>query len=68
MTPQSSAVAHDVLTDYEAIPRFMPDVQSSRIVERGAASIVVEQEAVARVLFFSKRIHLRARSAGRAGR
>jgi len=58
VTPQSSAVAHDVLTDYEAIPRFMPDVRSSRIVERGAASIVVEQEAVARVLFFSKRIHL----------
>ena len=58
VTPQSSAVAQDVLTDYEAIPRFMPDVQSSRIVERRATSIVVEQEAVARVLFFSKRIHL----------
>jgi hypothetical protein len=58
VTPQSSAAAHDVLTDYEAIPRFMPDVRSSRIVERRAASIVVEQEAVARVLFFSKRIHL----------
>ena len=58
MTPQSSAVAQDVLTDYEAIPRFMPDVRSSRIVERRAASIVVEQEAVARVLFFSRRIHL----------
>ncbi len=58
VTPQSGAAAHDVLTDYEAIPRFMPDVQSSRIVERGATSIVVEQEAVARVLFFSRRIHL----------
>lgn len=58
VTPQSSAVAQDVLTDYEAIPRFMPDVRSSRIVERRAASIVVEQEAVARVLFFSRRIHL----------
>ena len=58
VTPQSGAAAHDVLTDYEAIPRFMPDVRSSRIVERRAASIVVEQEAVARVLFFSRRIHL----------
>jgi hypothetical protein len=58
VTPQPSGVAHDVLTDYEAIPRFMPDVQSSRIIERRAASIVVEQDAIARVLFFSKRIHL----------
>jgi hypothetical protein len=57
-TPQSSAAAQDVLTDYEAIPRFMPDVQRSRIIERGDAWIVVEQEAVARVLFFSKRIRL----------
>jgi ribosome-associated toxin RatA of RatAB toxin-antitoxin module len=58
LTPQSRAIAQDVLTDYEAIPRFMPDVQRSRIVERRATSIVVEQEAVARVLFFSKKIHL----------
>src|SRR4029453_3312487 len=58
VTPQSSAAAQDVLTDYEAIPRFMPDVRTSRIVERRATSIVVEQEAIARVLVFSRRIHL----------
>jgi carbon monoxide dehydrogenase subunit G len=58
VTPQRSAVAQAVLTDYEGIPRFMPDVQSSRVIERRDASVVVEQEAIARVLFFSKRIHL----------
>ena len=68
VTPQSSAVAHDVLTDYEAIPRFMPDVESSRIVERRATSIVVEQEAVAHVLFFSKRIRLRLEVRAEPGR
>jgi ribosome-associated toxin RatA of RatAB toxin-antitoxin module len=56
--PQSAAIARAVLTDYEQIPRFMPDVQTSRVVERGEARAVVEQVAVARVLFFSKRVHL----------
>jgi Polyketide cyclase / dehydrase and lipid transport len=57
-TPQPMAVAHAVLTDYERIPRFMPDVRSSRVIERGADRAVVEQEAVARVLFFSKPVRL----------
>jgi ribosome-associated toxin RatA of RatAB toxin-antitoxin module len=57
-TPQPAAVAHAVLTDYEAIPRFMPDVRTSRILERSDGRVVVEQEAVAKVLFFSKTVHL----------
>jgi ribosome-associated toxin RatA of RatAB toxin-antitoxin module len=57
-TGQPIAVAHAVLTDYEQIPRFMPDVRSSRVVERGVDRAVVEQEAVARVLFFSKQVRL----------
>jgi hypothetical protein len=57
-TPQPMAVAHAVLTDYERIPRFMPDVRSSRVLERGADRVVVEQEAVARVLFFSRQVRL----------
>jgi hypothetical protein len=55
---QPIAIAHAVLTDYEQIPRYMPDVRTSRIVERADTHTVVEQEAVARVLFFSKRIRL----------
>jgi carbon monoxide dehydrogenase subunit G len=57
-TPQPMAVAHAVLTDYERIPRFMPDVRSSRVLERGTDRAVVEQEAVARVLFFSRQVRL----------
>jgi hypothetical protein len=57
-TPEPIAVAHAVLTDYEQIPRFMPDVRRSRILERGTGRALVEQEAVARVLFFSKQVHL----------
>jgi ribosome-associated toxin RatA of RatAB toxin-antitoxin module len=54
--PASTAVA--VLTDYEQIPRFMPDVRTSRVLERSDGLTVVEQEAVARLMMFSKRIHL----------
>ena len=54
--PASTAVA--VLTDYEHIPRFMPDVRTSRVLERSDGLTVVEQEAVAKVMLFSKRIHL----------
>jgi hypothetical protein len=47
-----------VLTDYEAIPRFMPGVRRSVVVERTGLRALVEQEAVARMLMFSKRVHL----------
>jgi ribosome-associated toxin RatA of RatAB toxin-antitoxin module len=57
-TSQPVGVVHAVLTDYEQIPRFMPDVRTSRIVERTDTHTLVEQEAVARVLFFSKRVRL----------
>ena len=57
-TEQPAAVVHAVLTDYEAIPRYMPDVRTSRVLERGEARTVVAQEAVAKVLFFSKTVHL----------
>ena len=54
--PPSTALA--VLTDYEHIPRFMPGVRTSIVVERGAGRTVVEQEAVSSVMLFSKRVHL----------
>jgi ribosome-associated toxin RatA of RatAB toxin-antitoxin module len=57
-TSQPAAIARAVLTDYEQIPRFLPDVRASRVLERTDARVVVEQEAVARVLFFSKQVHL----------
>lgn len=54
--PRSVAVA--VLTDYETIPHFMPDVRRSIVLERGERYALVEQEAVSRLLMFSKRVHL----------
>lgn len=47
-----------VLTDYERIPGFMPDVQSSQVLDRSGATIRVEQTAVSKFMMFSKRIHL----------
>jgi len=57
---QPASVAFAVLTDYEQIPRFMPDVRKSQILERRAdtRTTLVEQEAIARVMMFSKRVHL----------
>jgi carbon monoxide dehydrogenase subunit G len=55
---QPPAQAMAVLTDYERIPRFMPDVQTSQVVERTPNGLLVEQTAVSRFMFFSKRVHL----------
>lgn len=54
--PPGAALA--VLSDYEQIPRFMPGVRKSVILERTPAHLVVEQEAVTRYLMFSKTVHL----------
>ena len=55
---QPPAVALTVLTDYEQIPRFMPNVRTSIVRERGAGWAVVEQEGESHLMMFSKRIHL----------
>jgi hypothetical protein len=55
---QSPAAVLAVLTDYDNIARFMPDVRTSRVVERQQGSVRVEQETVSRFLLFSKRVHL----------
>ena len=55
---QPASIAYAVLTDYEGIPRYMPDVRTSSVVERGDDRAVIEQEAIARFMLFSKRVHL----------
>jgi ribosome-associated toxin RatA of RatAB toxin-antitoxin module len=55
---QSAPEVMRVLTDYERIPEFMPDVQSSQVIERSATSALVEQTAVSKFMLFSKRVHL----------
>jgi hypothetical protein len=52
------ATALQVLSDYERIPEFAPGVKRSVVKERQGSRVVVEQEAVSRVLMFSKRVHL----------
>jgi ribosome-associated toxin RatA of RatAB toxin-antitoxin module len=58
LVDQPPSVALTVLTDYEHIPRFMPDVRTSIVRERGTGWAVVEQEAVSAFMMFSKRVHL----------
>jgi carbon monoxide dehydrogenase subunit G len=55
---RSTSVVAAVLTDYVRIPHYMPEVRSSQLIERRDDRAVIEQEAVARFLMFSKRIHL----------
>ena len=55
---QSPHTVMAVLTDYARIPKFMPDVEVSKVLERTAAGAVVEQEAVSKFLLFSRRVHL----------
>jgi ribosome-associated toxin RatA of RatAB toxin-antitoxin module len=56
--PQSPVLALAVLTDYEQIPRFMPGVETSIVLERAGRLVIVEQEAVSHLMMFSKRVHL----------
>lgn len=56
--PQSGAAALTVLMDYEQIPRFLPDVRRSTVLERGDGRAVVEQEANAQFMMFSRQVYL----------
>ena len=58
LVDQPPSLALTVLTDYEQIPRFMPDIRTSIVRERTTGRVVVEQEAVSGVMLFSKRVHL----------
>ena len=54
----SETAAWDAIADYEAIPRVASSVKISRVRSRDGNKVMVEQEAVASFLFFSKRTHL----------
>ena len=56
--PEPAATARDVLTDYANIPRFMPDIHETRVLDRQDGHVRVEQEAVSRFMMFSRRVHL----------
>lgn len=56
--PQTAATALAVLTDYERIPKFMPGVESSVVLERAPGHAIVEQQAVSGIMMFKKRVQL----------
>ena len=56
MTDASSATAWSVLTDYDHIPAFVSSMRSSRIKARGDGYLLVEQESLARMLWFQRRL------------
>lgn len=53
-----ASIVRGVLTDYANIPRFMPDVRMSEVLEREDGYARVEQEAISKFMLFSKRVHL----------
>ena len=56
--PEPASVVQEVLTDYPNIPRFMPTVRTSRIVEQTDGRVRLEQEAVSKFMMFSRTVHL----------
>jgi ribosome-associated toxin RatA of RatAB toxin-antitoxin module len=56
--PESTRVVQAVLTDYPNIPRFMPTVRTSRILEQTDGRVRVEQQAVSKFMMISRTVHL----------
>jgi ribosome-associated toxin RatA of RatAB toxin-antitoxin module len=56
--PHPAADVIEVLTDYDGIPRFLPDIRRSVVRSREGSRTTVEQEAVSSVMMFSRRVHL----------
>lgn len=52
------ATVWKILTDYERMPDFVPDMQMSHVLSRNGNHVVVEQFGVARFLFIKRDIHL----------
>jgi ribosome-associated toxin RatA of RatAB toxin-antitoxin module len=53
------------LTDYDHLPQFIPGLDSSRVVSRQGAQLIVEQKGVARWWFFSYPIRVTVASTER---
>jgi uncharacterized protein YndB with AHSA1/START domain len=47
-----------ILTDYDHMADYVPDLKSARVVSRDGDRVVIEQQGAARFLFFSRTIHL----------
>jgi len=54
----SPRIAWEVLTDYDHLAEFIPDIHSSRVLRREADGVVVEQIGEFGFLFFRQRIEV----------
>lgn len=57
-TPQQ---VWQVLTDYESLPQFVPNLSSSKIVSRSEKEIILEQNGKAGFLFLTRNVHITVR-------
>jgi ribosome-associated toxin RatA of RatAB toxin-antitoxin module len=51
-----------ILTNYERMTEFVPDMESCKVLSRNGNEVIIEQFGVARFLFMSKTIHLIVRA------
>ena len=54
----SPADVWKVLTDYERMPEFVPDLEKTRVISRVGNNAIIEQAGVARFLFLKRSINL----------
>ena len=52
------AAVWKILTNYERMPEFVPDLKTTRVLSRSGNRVVLEQYGVARFLFLSRAIQL----------
>ncbi len=52
------AAVWKILTNYERMPEFVPDLQTTRVVSRNGNEVIVEQLGTARFLFIRRDIRL----------
>lgn len=57
--PASNNLVWDVLSDYEHIGDFVSSIRKSVILERHQRTLILEQRATVRALFFSKEVGIR---------
>lgn len=57
----STAIAREVITDYDGIGRFVSSIRSSRVLKRDSRGVLIRQVGTARFLFFSRSVTLTLR-------
>ncbi len=57
--PVAALKVWNVLTDYDHLPDFLPQMQASRMVQRIGNNIILEQVTKTQFLFFSKKIEIK---------